>query len=608
MKRIFILAASILFFVSQTFPMEKLVHLLDAVAHDPALREALIRGLNTAEADILRQQALAMIATQQANSARYNAEAAAQETRQHEISERNKTERTRYEAERANAQANYEKQKQQTVREEQSRDVARHQQILQTQTHAADLDRKNKRENADYQDQLQRTLLRDRQAEEDRRQRTRLEEKKRAKEEAIKRDAIALQERLKREEESHRKKIREEVEAAKLKAKADAEKEKELAEHKLQQWADPNKKAALREMENYASERRIKETRDRVGAIIEGWRNAIFDFTGDKERMLTAGKFIAGTGAALAGGIYTFKHGIPIVRKLVEDALFTPRLIDESSYSRLGWLNPFKKKREYERLENLYFDDQLADLILEIKETLTNTKKNKGYYLNYLFYGPPGTGKTATARALAYESGMDFAFMTGGSILDLLQSGKAIARLNEVFDWAKSSKKGLVLFIDEADAFLGHPQKMSEELQATLKAFLNRTGAESKNICVILSSNHPNQIAKAVLNRISYRQQIKFDVPGSYARKQMVEYFANKYLLHNKKIDTQALTPELLDYVAEQTDGFVGRDISYLMLGLEKAALAQPEPMLTRRLVERVISEAKEAYKKAQHHQDYATV
>lgn len=49
----------------------------------------------------------------------------------------------------------------------------------------------------------------------------------------------------------------------------------------------------------------------------------------------------------------------------------------------------------------------------------------------------------------------------------------------QVFDWAATTRKGVLLFVDEADAFLRRrsTEQMSEELRNALNAFLYRTGA-----------------------------------------------------------------------------------------------------------------------------------
>jgi ATPase family AAA domain-containing protein 3A/B len=48
-----------------------------------------------------------------------------------------------------------------------------------------------------------------------------------------------------------------------------------------------------------------------------------------------------------------------------------------------------------------------------------------------------------------------------------------------VFDWASTTRKGVLLFVDEADAFLRRrsTEHMSEDLRNALNAFLYRTGA-----------------------------------------------------------------------------------------------------------------------------------
>lgn len=48
--------------------------------------------------------------------------------------------------------------------------------------------------------------------------------------------------------------------------------------------------------------------------------------------------------------------------------------------------------------------------------------------------------------------GLDYALMTGGDVAPL--GAQAVTKIHQMFDWAKKSDRGLLLFIDEADAFL----------------------------------------------------------------------------------------------------------------------------------------------------------
>lgn len=144
-----------------------------------------------------------------------------------------------------------------------------------------------------------------------------------------------------------------------------------------------------------------------------------------------------------------------------------------------------------------------------ISEAIINRKNNNSFYRNILIHGPPGTGKTLWAKSLATESGMDFAIMAGGDVAPL---GKdAVTELHNLFDWSKlnsqsmfSSKKGMIIFIDEADAFLRKRQSfehISESMRNALNVFLYKTGTQSKDFMIILASNAPEQLDRAIYDR-----------------------------------------------------------------------------------------------------------
>ncbi len=132
-------------------------------------------------------------------------------------------------------------------------------------------------------------------------------------------------------------------------------------------------------------------------------------------------------------------------------------------------------------------EHKLRDVALATK----NTKLNRGLFRNLLFHGPPGTGKTMFAKKLAMHSGMDYAVLTGGDVAPMGRDG--VTAMHKVFDWAETSGKGLILFVDEADAFLRKrsSERISEDLRSTLNAFLYRTGEQSGKFMLVLASNTP---------------------------------------------------------------------------------------------------------------------
>lgn len=119
-----------------------------------------------------------------------------------------------------------------------------------------------------------------------------------------------------------------------------------------------------------------------------------------------------------------------------------------------------------------------------------------------LFYGPPGTGKTLFAKKLAMQSGLEYAVMVGSNIAPL--GNGAVTELSNLFDWAEQQKTGMILFIDEADAFLRSRDspEMSEQMRHAINAFLYRTGSPSERVIIILATNKPEQLDSAVHSRI----------------------------------------------------------------------------------------------------------
>lgn len=144
-----------------------------------------------------------------------------------------------------------------------------------------------------------------------------------------------------------------------------------------------------------------------------------------------------------------------------------------------------------------------------------------------LFYGPPGTGKTLFAKKLATESGLEYSVMVGSDIAPL--GPMAVMELNKLFDWAEEQPNGMILFIDEADAFLRDRQEdeMSEYLRHCVNTFLYRTGSPSEKVVVVLATNNPEDLDGAVHDRID--EVVGFKLPTQNERKLMLMHYLVKY-------------------------------------------------------------------------------
>jgi ATPase family AAA domain-containing protein 3A/B len=178
------------------------------------------------------------------------------------------------------------------------------------------------------------------------------------------------------------------------------------------------------------------------------------------------------------------------------------------------------------------------------------------------------------ARGLAHHSGLDYAILTGGDIAPLGRD--AVTELHKLFDWAKTSRRGLLLFVDEADAFLQSREtaRISEDQRNALNAFLFRTGTESDNFMMVYASNQPSQFDPAVMDRID--EMVGFDLPQEEERRTMIAMYIDKYLLKPptwaKKVTTEDIGDAEIEQVVKMTEGFSGRAISKMAIAWQAAA------------------------------------
>jgi ATPase family AAA domain-containing protein 3A/B len=180
---------------------------------------------------------------------------------------------------------------------------------------------------------------------------------------------------------------------------------------------------------------------------------------------------------------------------------------------------------------------------------------------------------------------LDYAILTGGDIAPLGRD--AVTELHKLFDWAKTSRRGLLLFVDEADAFLQSREttKISEDQRNALNAFLYRTGTESDQFMVVYASNQPSQFDEAILDRID--EMVGFDLPGLEERRKMIAMYIEMYLLNPpgrwaKKVTTVDIGEAEIDMATKLTEGFSGRAISKLAIAWQAAAYGTEDATLDR--------------------------
>ncbi|XP_057800636.1 uncharacterized protein LOC131016080 [Salvia miltiorrhiza] len=395
---------------------------------------------------------------------------------------------------------------------------------------------------------------------------------------------------------------------------------------------------AMAEAEGRAHEAKLAEEVnkrmlvERANAEREKWVSAInttFEHIGgglhailtDQNKLVVA----VGGVTALAAGVYTTREGARVIWSYVDRILGQPSLIRESSRGKYPWSGLFSRglrtissggaKRSSQNgngFGDVILNPSLQKRIQHLATATANTKAHQAPFRNMLFYGPPGTGKTMAARELARKSGLDYALMTGGDVAPL--GSQAVTKIHQLFDWAKKSNRGLLLFIDEADAFLCERNKtyMSEAQRSALNALLFRTGDQSKDIVLALATNRPGDLDSAVADRID--EVLEFPLPGEEERFKLLKLYLRKYIAEagerkpglfshffkkqQKKIEIKGVTEDLIKEAAAKTEGFSGREIAKLMASVQAAVYGSEDCVLDATLFREVVD-----YKVAEHQQ-----
>lgn len=445
---------------------------------------------------------------------------------------------------------------------------------------------KQHQQRANYQDQLSRKRYDDQLA-----QQARLNEENLKKQE----ESTAKQEQMRKSTLEYEFELRKKNEDARIKAEM---KGKAQIERENQDLIKDQIRLKAREQRETVLES-IKTAGSVLGA---GFQAFISDW--DKVAATAAGLTL------VAFGVYGAKYGTGVAARFVEARLGKPSLVRETS--RLTAVaavkHPIKTVKRIvtkpeDALKGIILKPSLEERLRDIAIATRHTKKNRGFYRNLLMYGPPGTGKTMFAKSLAAHSGMDYAIMTGGDIAPMGREG--VTAMHKVFDWAKTSNRGVLLFVDEADAFLRKRSKelISEDLRATLNAFLYRTGEQSNKFMLVLASNQPEQFDWAINDRLD--EMVEFDVPDLEERERLVRLYFDLFVLKPAMEGKKRLKVAEFDYsikcsdIAAKTDGLSGREISKLGVAWQAAAYASDQGILTEQMIdERVMDSVKQHAKK----------
>lgn len=256
----------------------------------------------------------------------------------------------------------------------------------------------------------------------------------------------------------------------------------------------------------------------------------------------------------------------------IERYFTQPELITDSSYKDLWqqmnnyfWPQPLVFR---EMVFSKEVKRELDNIVAITKHIAQENQKKQAHvrYLNVLLWGPPGTGKTMFAKELAKKSGLDYA-ITSGAAFSKFDVAGGITAIDRLFNWAEKSTKGLIIFIDEAEAFLAERDRtrVKEENQLVTH-FLSRTGEGSSKVMLIFATNKPEVLDEAIRRRT--QRSIELGLPAKPEAAKILRLYRDKTLL-----DKEHNTSEFIESVKENLSDEVIDDLADKLKGLAASEL-----------------------------------
>ncbi|CAN8065297.1 unnamed protein product [Agarophyton chilense] len=383
-------------------------------------------------------------------------------------------------------------------------------------------------------------------------------------------ESVLRQEAIRRKTLEYETALRQQADIAKAKAEAEGRIEQQRRNHDLLMQ---QKRLELREARKTTIEA-IKAATASVGA-------GLSSFVSDRDKVAT----VVGGLSAAAVGIYFARAAASVAAGYIAARLGKPSLVRDTSRitalsavrepiatTRNIW-HRFQTQDAERALHGVVLASATTHRLQRIARATKNARVHNAPFRNILLAGPPGTGKTLFAKGLARESGLEYAIFTGGDLAPL--GASAVTELHKLFDWASTSRKGLLLFIDEADAFLrtrSSATGATEEMRNALNAFLYRTGQPTTKFMLMMATNRPHEFDVAAADRVD--DVVPFYLPGPEERRDMLTLYIDR-LLKKPIVPIKMAAEEPWDAffteVVRQTEGFSGREMEKLVIGWQAA-------------------------------------
>lgn len=188
--------------------------------------------------------------------------------------------------------------------------------------------------------------------------------------------------------------------------------------------------------------------------------------------------------------------------------------------------------------------DKLKTYAKQLQEAEKQGYKSKGIFL----VGIPGTGKTFFPTCLAGELKRPLIVL---NLEALKETGQAINKLNEVFEFLNAQGEKVILLIDEIEKMVGNADDPLTGRLMTILSGIGDKGSEYKNLNVIVfaTANNLESILEnqpALIRRGRFDELFFVNLPDLDNAKKIFEMYIKKY-----KLETMSMLFSVEEIIAE---------------------------------------------------------
>ncbi len=310
-------------------------------------------------------------------------------------------------------------------------------------------------------------------------------------------------------------------------------------------------------------------------------------------------------------GIFGAWHTSKLLREVITHKLLIPPLAQKTNI--IPWYSSKKKS------EPLTFDDIVLseDLTQQAQELVTSAQYGAQHDLklrHFLFYGPPGTGKTLLAQIIADQAGLKYMYFPASKLTQYSEE-EGERQINRLFEYASSYPEKLMVIMDEVDGIFQHRDRCPAKILSFQETILSHIGTESEDFMFVGITNRPQDLDDAAMSR--YGVKLYVGPPGPEERERLFKLYTTKYFVpHAVRLEDRRpwykkllgsrvrfreplkiapdITQAVFEDLANRSEGFVGRDISDMLIGVQSQGYYRPDKTITKDMLYRALITKKE--------------